>query len=98
MSVTTVNLQSSDGNIVVVDQNVIKQMVTIQTMLGNLDDDDTNNNEPIPIYTVNGEILDKVIEWTKYHIETTEKSDSKDWEDQDKPGEDFPDRGGFRLS
>ena len=43
MSVTTVNLQSSDGNIVVVDQNVIKQMVTIQTMLDNLDVDDTNN-------------------------------------------------------
>ena len=71
MSVTTVNLQSSDGNIVVVDQNVIKQMVTIQTMLDNLDDVDTNNYEPIPIYTVNGEILvkvDKVSDWDNREV------------------------------
>ena len=80
MSVTNVKLQSSDGNIVVVDQNVIKQMVTIQTMLENLGDDDTNNDEPIPIYAVNGETLDKVIEWTKYHIENNNVSNT--WEDQ----------------
>ena len=80
MSVTSVKLQSSDGNIVVVDQNVIKQMLTIQTMLENLADDDTNNDEPIPIYAVNGETLDKVIEWTKYHIENNIVS--KAWGDQ----------------
>ena len=68
--------------IVSVDQNVIKQMWTIQTMLENLGRDHTNNGEPVPIYAVNGEILDKVIEWVKYQIDTTDKTDSKDWEDK----------------
>ena len=58
----SVKLESSDKNIILVNLNVIKEMVTIQTMLENLGDDDTNNDEPIPIYAVNGEILDKVIE------------------------------------
>ena len=75
----SLKLQSSDKKIVEVDQNVIKQMVTIQTMLENLGDDDTNNDEPIPIYAVNGETLDKVVEWTKYHIETTDESVIETW-------------------
>ena len=82
----SVKLKSSDMKIVLVDQNVIKQMLTIQTMLDNLggdgDGDDINNDEPVPIYAVNGEILDKVIEWVKYQIDTTDKTDSKDWEDK----------------
>ena len=78
----SVKLESSDKKIVIVEQNVIKQMVTIQTMLENLGDVDNNNNEPIPIYVVNGEILDKVVEWTKYHIETTDKFVIKAWGDQ----------------
>ena len=73
---------SSDMKIVSVDQNVIKQMLTIQTMLDNLVGDDTNNDEPVPIYAVNGEILDKVIEWVKFHSDTIDNSDSKDWEDK----------------
>ena len=77
----SVKLESLDKKIVIVDQNVIKQMVTIQNMLEN-ERDDTNNNEPIPIYAANGEILEKVVEWTKHHIETTEKSVIKAWGDQ----------------
>ena len=60
----SLKLLSSDKKIVLVNLNVIKQMVTIQTMLENLGDDDTNNDEPIPLYKVNGETLGKVIEWT----------------------------------
>ena len=75
----SVKLESSDKKIVLVDQNVIKKMVTIQTMLENLGGgDDTDNDEPIPIYAVNGEILNKVINWAKYHIEKTNKTDSGD--------------------
>ena len=77
----SVKLESLDKKIVIVDQNVIKQMVTIQNMLEN-ERDDTNNNEPIPIYAANGEILEKVVEWTKHHIKTTEKSVIKAWGDQ----------------
>ena len=75
----SVKLKSSDKKIVLVDQKVIKQMITIQTMLENLGDDDTNNDEPVPIYAVNGEILENVIEWANYHIETTDKSENKAW-------------------
>merc|ERR1712126_162625 len=62
-----------DKKIILVDQNVIQQMVTIQTMLESLSDSD----EIIPIYKVNGEILDKVVEWTRHY-----KSDGKVWTDQ----------------
>ena len=68
-------LESSDKKIILVDQNVIQQMVTIQTMLESLGD--TNSDEIIPIYKVTGEILDKVVEWTRHH-----KSDGKVWTDQ----------------
>ena len=75
----SVKLESSDKKIVLVDLDVIKQMVTIQTMLENLEG---NDDEPVPIYAVNGVTLDKVIEWTKYHIKTTDKSVIKAWCDQ----------------
>ena len=78
----SVKLESSDKKIVLVDQNVIKQMVTIQTMLDNLSFCENNNDEPIPIYAVKGEILNKVIEWIKFHFETTTIPESKDWEDR----------------
>ena len=68
--IISVKLESSDKKIILVDQNVIKQMVTIQTML---EMDVGSDDEPVPIYAVNGETLDKVIEWSKYHIETSDK-------------------------
>ena len=71
----SVKLESSDKKIVLVDQNVIKQMVTIQTMLDCPGVEDNNDDdEPIPIFAVNGEVLDKLVKWTKYHIENTDKS------------------------
>lgn len=59
-------------------------MVTIQTMLESLGigDNDTNKDEIVPIFTVNGEILEKVIEWTKYYIENNDKCDHKVWSNQ----------------
>ena len=69
----SVKLESSDKKIVLVEKQFIKEMVTIQTMLESLGDSD----EIIPIYKVNGEILDKVVEWTRHH-----KSNGKVWTDQ----------------
>ena len=57
------------------------------------------NDEPIPIYTVNGETLAKVIEWTKYQpTSPSSKPGERRSVLQDEPGEDFPDREGCRLS
>ena len=80
----SVRLESSDKKIILVHQDVIKQMVTIQTMLESLGigDNDTNKDEIVPIFTVNEEILEKVIEWTKYYIENTDKCDHKVWSNQ----------------
>ena len=86
MTSISVKLQSSDGVIFVTDQDIIKQMVTIHythTMLENLGDGDAEDEEIIPIYTIKGDILDKVIEWTRYHAENTEEdSRNKVWCDQ----------------
>ena len=69
----SVKLESSDKKIVIVEKQDIKEMVTIQTMLESLGDSD----EIIPICKVTGEILDKVVEWTRHH-----RSDGKVWSDQ----------------
>ena len=46
----SVKLESSDKKIVLVDQHVVKQMVTIQTMLESLGD--IVSGETIPIFKV----------------------------------------------
>ena len=79
-----IKLQAKDGKILKVSQDIIKQMVAIQTMLdcpGVEDNDD--DDEPIPIFAVNGEVLDKLVKWTEYHIKNTDNSpDYKVWSDQ----------------
>ena len=73
-----VKLLSADEKIVLVDQNVIKQMVAIQRMLDcpRVEDD---SDDPIPIFGVHGEVLEKLVGWTKYHLENNTKSDHKVW-------------------
>ena len=81
MTSISVKLQSSDGVIFVADQDIIKQMVTIQTMLENPGDGDAE--EIIPIYTIKGDILEKVIEWTSnYKVAFGQESTNKIWSDQ----------------
>ena len=84
MTTRSLKLKSSDGKIFKVDEDVIKQMVTIQTMLDSLGGDgDTDEDEIIPIYTINGEILEKVVQWTRYFLNNSSfKSDFKCWSDQ----------------
>ena len=81
---STFKLQAKDGKIVKVSQDVIKQMVAIQTMLDCPGVEDNNDDdEPIPIFAVNGEVLHKLVKWTKHHIENAENSpDYKVWSNQ----------------
>ena len=81
MSTATVRLKSSDDKIVLVDQDVIKQMVTIQTMLDSLGLDESSNEEVIPIFTVNAQVLEIVIEWSKYCSGVICTSIDKTWSD-----------------
>ena len=60
-------LSSSDGEVFEVDQEIVQQMVTIKTMLEDLGIDESQNQEVIPIYTVNCKTLQKVIQWTDFH-------------------------------
>ena len=70
-----IKLRAKDGKIFKVSQDIIKQMVTIQTMLDCPGVEDNNDDdEPIPIFAVNGEVLDKLVKWTKYHIENNDNS------------------------
>ena len=77
----SVTLKSSDKKVVLVDQDVIKQIVAIQTML-DCPGVEHNNNEPIPIFAVNGEVLEKLVGWTQYHIKNKDKSDYQVWSHQ----------------
>ena len=77
-------LKAQDGNIIEVIPKVIKEMITIQTMLNcplviNNNDED---NEPIPIFTINSDILNKLIEWTNYYIENSDNSKYTIWSEQ----------------
>ena len=74
-----VKLLSSDEKIVLLEHNIIKQMVTIQTMMDcSLVNESKDEDEPIPV-AVNGEVLNNLVGWTKYHLENNGKSDFKDW-------------------
>ena len=84
-----VKLLSADKKIVLVDQDVIKQMMTIQTMMdcplveeSEDDDESKEDDDDIPKVAVNGEVLEKLVGWTKYHLENKDKSDYKAWSHQ----------------
>ena len=79
-----IKLLAKDGKLLEVAQDVIKQMVTIQSMLDcPLVDDNNDDDKPIPIFAVNGEVLDKLVKWTKCHLENTNNAfDCKVWSDK----------------
>ncbi|KAF6030591.1 SKP1 [Bugula neritina] len=61
-----IKLQSLDGEVFEVDVEIVKQSITIKTMLEDLGVDD-DEDEPIPLPNVNAAILKKVIQWCTYH-------------------------------
>jgi len=71
MTSRSLKLKSSDGKI-------------FNTMLDSLGgDSDTDEDEIIPIYTINGEILQKIVRWTRHFLYNNSfKSDFKCWSDQ----------------
>ena len=77
---STIKLQSSDGEIFPVEVEVAKQSITIKTMLDDLgleEDDD----EVVPLPNVNAAILKKVIQWATQHKEDPplpEKDENKE--------------------
>ena len=79
-----IQLRAKDGKILEVSQDIIKQMVAIQTMLDCPGVEDNNDDdEHIPIFAVNGEVLEQLIGWTKCHIENTDEYDDfKVWSNQ----------------
>ena len=62
----TIKLLSSDSEVFSVDVEVAKQSVTIKTMLEDLGMDD-DEEEVVPLPSVNAAILKKVITWATYH-------------------------------
>eukprot|EP01089_Gocevia_fonbrunei_P008115 TRINITY_DN1977_c0_g1_i1.p1 TRINITY_DN1977_c0_g1~~TRINITY_DN1977_c0_g1_i1.p1 ORF type:complete len:170 (-),score=34.41 TRINITY_DN1977_c0_g1_i1:70-579(-) len=94
---TNVRLESSDGRNFEVLADVAKISVTIQHMLEDItahSGESSDENPPIPLPNVNGTILEKVLEFCKYHQEnpddpavekvTTKRTDDiapwdKDW-------------------
>jgi S-phase kinase-associated protein 1 len=63
---TKVKLQSSDGDAVDVDMDVIQCSHTIKTMLDHLGYEE-GEEEVIPLTNVGSEILNKVITWATHH-------------------------------
>ena len=62
----SIKLQSSDGEIFLVDVEIAKQSVTIKIMLEELGMDE-EDEEVVPLPNVNAAILKKVIQWATYH-------------------------------
>ena len=71
-----IKLQSSDGVIYTVDIATVSQMVTIQTMIDHEDDD---SDEVTPVPTVKALVLEKIIQWTKYHKIDREMTEKIAW-------------------
>ena len=62
----SIKLQSSDGEVFLVDVEIAKQSVTIKTMLEDLGMDE-DDEEVVPLPNVNAAIMKKVIQWATYH-------------------------------
>jgi S-phase kinase-associated protein 1 len=78
-----VTLLSQDGQSFTVSQTIAKMSETVKNLL-----DDVGSENPIPLPNVSGKILEKVVEYCKYHaenpavkIENEEKTDEKRTDD-----------------
>ena len=55
--VKQLKLESSDGEVVTIDTEIIRQSQTIDEMLRELGSDQQDDEEPIPLANINGNIL-----------------------------------------
>ena len=62
-----IKLVSSNGKECPVEMDIARKSATIKTMLEDLGLDDCYNGEPVPLPTVDNDILEKVIEWCTKH-------------------------------
>eukprot|EP00069_Balaena_mysticetus_P012161 bmy_01367T0 len=83
----SIKLQSSDGEIFEVDVEIVKQSVTIKTMLEDLGMDD-EGDDPVPLPNVNAAILKKVIQWCTHHKD--DPPPPEDDENKEKRTDDIP--------
>ena len=61
-------LRSSDGKILTVEADVIRQAKTIDDMLRDLEDQGfSDDDEPVPLPNITSNILKKIIEWCRHH-------------------------------
>jgi len=60
-------LESSDGDILEVEADIIRQSQTIDNMMSDLPADSQQEDDVIPLPNVNGNILQKVIDWCRHH-------------------------------
>ena len=70
----TIKLQSSDGDIFPVDVEIVKQFITIKTMLNHFEVD-KEEEELVPLPNINMAILEKVIQWATYHNDNPPEKD-----------------------
>ncbi|KAK3104126.1 hypothetical protein FSP39_024624 [Pinctada imbricata] len=66
INMPNIKLQSIEGQLFDVDVEIVRQSVTIKTMLEDLGVDD-DEEEAVPLPNVNAAILTKVINWCTYH-------------------------------
>ncbi|ELK03088.1 S-phase kinase-associated protein 1 [Pteropus alecto] len=88
VSMPSIKLQSSDGEIFEVDVEIAKQSVTIKTMLEDLGMDDEGDDDPVPLPNVNAAILKKVIQWCTHHKD--DPPPPEDDENKEKRTDDIP--------
>uniref|UniRef100_A0A8U7N1A2 S-phase kinase-associated protein 1 n=1 Tax=Corvus moneduloides TaxID=1196302 RepID=A0A8U7N1A2_CORMO len=88
LTMPSIKLQSSDGEIFEVDVEIAKQSVTIKTMLEDLGMDDEGDDDPVPLPNVNAAILKKVIQWCTHHKD--DPPPPEDDENKEKRTDDIP--------
>ena len=79
---SSITLQSCDGEIFHVDKTIVIKFKTIKTLLEDCGDED---DEVIPLSNVSSDILKRVIQWAEHH-----KNDPEGDNNQDKIPDEIP--------
>jgi S-phase kinase-associated protein 1 len=74
-------LMPKEGAIRVVKPEVAKIALTLKDMIENSGQQKSDEPKPIPLTSISGDILDKIIKWLQYHYE--DPIEEKDSDDED---------------